>query len=402
MAWTGVTIALMSQLVLPLPASYSLDERVVLRLPQKATPQNRVQEPAKFLEFFAGSGLVAEGLRGCFHAAWANDICAKKARVYMENHGDDHFHLGSISEVNGANLPATPLAWASFPCQDLSLAGLTGGIHASRSGLVWEWLRIIDEMPFPPPVLVAENVTGLVSVGGGVHYRALHQALVERGYVVGAMMLDAARWVPQSRPRIFVVAVREGVPIPPELVSHTSNWLHSEAICKAMNNLDGWIWWSMREPPARKKNLSDIIECEASFSEPETEARNLALISPRHRKVLDCVPDEKPFAAPGYRRTRSGKQTLELRFDNLAGCLRTPEGGSSRQLVVIKQNGKLHSRLLTVREAARLMGAPETYKLPGSYNDGYKALGDAVAVPVASWLAKHLLSPLVKAASDEC
>ena len=117
--------------------------------------------------------------------------------------------------------------------------------------------------------------------------------------------------------------------------------------------------------------------------------------------MLECVPGAQPFAAPGYRRTRSGKQVLELRFDNLAGCLRTPEGGSSRQIIVIKKNGELRSRLLTVREAARLMGAPETYKIPGSYNDGYKALGDAVAVPVATWLAQHLLSPLVEAFVDE-
>lgn len=354
-----------------------------------------------FLEFFAGSGLVAEGLSGYFQVAWANDICAKKAKVYTANHGDAHLHLGSISEVNGTDLPATPLAWASFPCQDLSLAGLTEGIHASRSGLVWEWLRIIDEMPSAPPVLVAENVIGLVSVDGGEHYRVLHQALVKRGYVVGAMMLNAAKWVPQSRPRIFVVAVKAGAPIPPELVSVSPNWLHSEAICKVANELDGWIWWRMPTPPLRKQNLSDIIEWDASFAASATETRNLELISPRHRKVLECIPDDKPFVAPGYRRTRNGKQTLELRFDNLAGCLRTPEGGSSRQLVVIKQNGKLHSRLLTVREAARLMGAPESYKLPGSYNDGYKALGDAVAVPVAAWLAKHLLFPLVKAVSNE-
>jgi DNA (cytosine-5)-methyltransferase 1 len=135
-----------------------------------------------FLEFFAGSGLVAEGLKGYFQAVWANDICSKKAAVYVANHGAEHFHLGSIAEVRGINLPNASLAWASFPCQDLSLAGLTGGIHASRSGLVWEWLRIIDEMPSRPPVLVAENVAGLVSAANENHYCTRHQALTQRGY----------------------------------------------------------------------------------------------------------------------------------------------------------------------------------------------------------------------------
>lgn len=390
----------MNQLTITYPEKFSMSEGEVLHPNLGAAPAQTVK-PKQFLEFFAGSGLVAEGLRDLFQPAWANDICAKKAKVYAANHGDMHFHLGSISEVNGADLPEAPLAWASFPCQDLSLAGLTEGIHASRSGLVWEWLRIIDEMPSRPPILVAENVTGLVSVDGGQHYRTLHNALIKRGYAVGAMMLDAARWVPQSRPRIFVVAVDISIPIPPELVSFSPNWLHSEAIRKAAVGLEEWVWWHMPEPSLRKQNLADIIEWDAPFAAADTEARNLELIASRHRRILESLPDSKPFAAPGYRRTRQGKQTLELRFDNLAGCLRTPEGGSSRQLIVIKQNGELHSRLLTVREAARLMGAPDNYQLPGSYNDGYKALGDAVAVPVAAWLAKYLLTPLVKACLNE-
>ena len=152
----------------------------------------------------------------------------------------------------------------------------------------------------------------------------------------------------------------------------------------------------MPEPPARKQNLSDIVDWNAVFADAKTDARNIALISPRHRELLDQLPNSKPFVAPGYKRTRNGRQVLELRFDDLSGCLRTPQGGSSRQVIVIKKDNQLKSRLLTVREAARLMGAPETYKIPGSYNDGYKAMGDAVAVPVVNWLAKHLLLPLVK------
>jgi len=350
-----------------------------------------------YLEFFAGSGLVAQGLKGHFRAVWANDICSKKAAVYTANHGDKHFHLGSITEIKGTTIPNSSLAWASFPCQDLSLAGLTEGIHGLRSGLVWEWLRIIGEMPSPPPVLVAENVSGLVSSAGGSHYRTLHKALSQMGYIVGAMLLDAARWVPQSRPRVFVVAVQAGRPIPPMLVGTAPNWLHPDSVCKAAAGLSGWVWWKMPEPPSRKQNLSDVVEWDAPSSDATTDSRNISLISPRHRERLNQLPITNHFAAPGYKRTRNGKQVLELRFDDLSGCLRTPHGGSSRQVIVIKENGKLKSRLLTIREAARLMGAPEPYKIPGSYNDGYRAMGDAVAVPVAEWLAKHLLSPLANA-----
>ena len=130
--------------------------------------------------------------------------------------------------------------------------------------------------------------------------------------------------------------------------------------------------------------------------EPETIRKNLSMISKRHR---DYVAASKLVVFPGYKRTRKTGQMLELRFDGVAGCLRTPEGGSSRQILVVRDSTALKTRLLTARETARLMGAPDSYKLPGSYNDGYRAMGDAVAVPVARWLARYLLAPL--AASKE-
>jgi DNA (cytosine-5)-methyltransferase 1 len=89
-------------------------------------------------------------------------------------------------------------------------------------------------------------------------------------------------------------------------------------------------------------------------------------------------------------------QRLEIRFDGIAGCLRTPNGGSSRQTVIVVDRGHARSRLMTVRECARLMGAPDSYLLPGSYNDGYRAMGDAVAVPVTQWLSRHVLAPLAE------
>ena len=102
-------------------------------------------------EFFAGSGLVAYGLKGMFAPVWANDISEQKAAVYEANFGCDRFILDDIKNIKGSVLPFAHLSWASFPCQDLSLAGSIGGIHASRSGLVWEWLRVLDgPLPFLP------------------------------------------------------------------------------------------------------------------------------------------------------------------------------------------------------------------------------------------------------------
>jgi DNA (cytosine-5)-methyltransferase 1 len=99
------------------------------------------------LDFFAGSGLVQLGLAPEFDTLWANDNCAKKQATYVANHPPHTFHLADIQDVRGKDLPAADLAWASFPCQDLSLAGnLNGMSNGTRSGLFWEWIRDLKEL----------------------------------------------------------------------------------------------------------------------------------------------------------------------------------------------------------------------------------------------------------------
>lgn len=128
---------------------------------------NLSQAPWTMHEFFAGSGLVAYGLKGMFRPVWSNDICPKKAAVYQANFEDIHFVLVDIKNISGTSLPYAHLSWASFPCQDLSLAGSIGGIDAKRSGLVWDWLRILGEIQQRPSLLLIENVTGLLSTNNG-------------------------------------------------------------------------------------------------------------------------------------------------------------------------------------------------------------------------------------------
>ena len=344
-----------------------------------------------FVDFFAGSGLVTQGVRHACVPVWSNDICPKKAA----NHGDDHFHLGSIEHVSGATIPHGDIVWASFPCQDLSLAGKMGGLAASRSGLFWEWLRVLDEMPVKPTVITLENVVGLLSANGGEDFRLLHQALRERFYKVGPMLLDARLWVPQSRPRVFVVAVRDSIDTT-ALEDHGPNWLHPEVVLKAIAPLEDTIFWSMPRPKKSPKTLSEIIDWDAPVFDDERKRELMSLIAPSHQELLNKLPLSQRAVFPGYRRTRKGKQTLELRFDNTSGCLRTAEGGSSRQFLILHDQGKWDARLITTREAARLMGAPDEFRLSTSYNEAYSAMGDAVVVPVVKHLVDHLLSPLAR------
>jgi DNA (cytosine-5)-methyltransferase 1 len=347
------------------------------------------------LDFFAGSGLVTEGIKPYFQTIWANDISPQKADVYLANQDSKSFHLGPVQHFWGHDLPNATVSWASFPCQDLSIAGKQEGINGSRSGLVWTWLRIMDQMACRPPIVVAENVSGLTTNDNGNSYRSLHEALTSCQYNVGPLQLDALKWVPQSRKRIFIVGVRDDVDIS-GLVDSQPNWLHPVSLQNATRGLNRVIWWKLPIPPSRSVTLTDLVQFDVPLDPIEKSKKIISLISPSHMKKLQFALKNGVRVFPGYRRIRKGKQVLEIRTDNISGCLRTANGGSSREFLVIAANSELKTRLLTVREAARLMGLPDSYKIPGNYNSGYNAMGDAVALPVTRFLTKHLLTPLAR------
>lgn len=345
----------------------------------------------KMQEFFAGCGLAGYALRKWFDAVWANDISERKAAVYRANFDGSVYILEDVKSVKGADVPEAHLSWASFPCQDLSLAGKMEGINSSRSGLVWEWFRILDEMPVKPKVLALENVMGYVSADGGSACRAVHRALMERGYVGGTVMLDASLFLPQSRKRIFHIAVKKATALSRDIAGYAPCWLHPSAVQRIGQELDGWIWWTAPKPTPRTECLQDIVEDGIPFDKDAI----LNILSDRHKRMLEEGGDA---VAAGYQRTRNGRQVLELRLDGLAGCLRTLAGGCNRQYLVAKQNGEVHARLMTLREAGRLMGVPDSFAFPGGYRDGWDAMGDAVAVPAVEFIGRHFLAPLAEAA----
>ena len=101
-----------------------------------------------------------------------------------------------------------------------------------------------------------------------------------------------------------------------------------------------------------------------------------------------------------YRRTRLDEmgakvQRAEVRFDDVAGCLRTPAGGSSRQVILVVEGYRVRSRLVSARETARLMGLDDRYLLPRNYNEAYHLTGDGVAVPVVRHLSQYIFEPLI-------
>ena len=359
---------------------------------------------ARALDFFAGSGLARVGLEPEFRTVWANDICPKKGAVYNANTTGPATVIDSIANIRGEDVPEADLAWASFPCQDLSLAGnLTGIGTGTRSGLFWEWIRVLDELGDAgrrPPLLAVENVVGFLIAHDGAHFARAYEALRERNYRAGAVVIDARDFVPQSRPRAFLIAIDCGMPTG-DLTQERPGQFHSGAVVAAAEAVadPDWIWWTLPCPSGRVGTLADVCDWHAPCDSATRTAERLAMLSPRNRRKLEQqLRYGRTAAGTGYCRTRptaDGRvQRLEIRFDGIAGCLRTPEGGSSRQVMLLVDRNVVRTRLMTVHECARLMGVPDTYEIPGTYNDGYRAMGDAVVVPVVRWLTRHLLAPL--------
>lgn len=369
-----------------------------------------------FYEFFAGGGMARAGLGQGWTCRFANDFDHKKGASYQENWGDGELTVGDVRDVEVADLPGrVDLAWASFPCQDLSLAGGGAGLKGERSGTFWPFWSLISGLNAEdraPRLIVLENVSATLTSHGGSDFVAIATALVEQGYRCGALVVDAALFVPQSRPRLFVIAVKDGVDVPADLtVAGPESRFHTRQLIAAYDKMPEevagrWLWWHLPVPPKRKKNFADLIEGPSDGvawrSEEETKAL-LDMTSPINRAKVEGVRETgKRVVGCVYKRTRptasAGKvQRAEIRFDNVSGCLRTPAGGSSRQLIVVVEGKQVRSRLITARETARLMGLPDKYKLPKNYNDAYHLTGDGVAVPVVRHLAANILEPILAA-----
>jgi DNA (cytosine-5)-methyltransferase 1 len=372
-----------------------------------------------YLEFFAGGGMARAGLGESWRCLFANDCDRMKVETYEANWGAGDIKHQDVASLLLSDLPPHPvdLAWASFPCQDLSLAGSYRGLGrerdkvTTRSGTFWPFWKLIRSLAQEeraPRAIVLENVYGCLTSHEGRDFAALALALTELGYRFGAAMIDAVHFVPQSRPRVFFIAFRGDQPIPTSLIAEgpQASW-HPPALIEAYSGITAtakrnWVWWRIPPPLARNSTFADLIEDAPTAVKWHAAAHTnyiLSLMSPLNRKkVADAVARGRRMVGAVYRRTRPDengikRQRAEVRFDDVAGCLRTPAGGSSRQIILVVEGETVRSRLLSPREAARLMGLGDDYGLPERYNHAYHVCGDGVCVPVVRHIAEHVLEP---------
>ena len=367
------------------------------------------------MEFFAGGGLARAGLGEQWRCLVANDIDSKKAAVYRENWGSAEFVEADIRDLDDSKIDeAADLAWASFPCQDVSQAGAGAGLEGERSGTFWPFWRVIRALAdrsLPPKIIVLENVCGMVTSHGGSDFDAICSALNEADYRLGAIIIDACLFVPQSRPRVFLIAVRRDLVVPLELTSVTPKYFHTDAIQRFVSehlsiDIADWIWWDPAPPKQNVQPIATILEhdpTDVKWHSHEETCTLLKMMSAHTLKKLGQMRRKRqPCVGTIYRRMRPKKgggkvQRAEVRFDGISGCLRAPTGGSSRQILLFVDGNNIRSRLLSSREAARLMGLSDEYALPDNYYDAYRVSGEGVAVPVVDYLSECLIQPVLRA-----
>lgn len=371
-------------------------------------PVGIVDDPIAVAEFFAGIGLMAAGLEPLgFHVAWANDIEEAKQDLYVANRPQSAaaFHLGDVRDARGSDLPAAvELATASFPCIDLSLAGNRKGLAGEQSGMFWEFARVLREMGADRPrVVLLENVHGFATSHGGKDLRRALETMTELGYSSDVIAVNARHFVPQSRPRMFVIGIAGDLPkgahlgVPP-ISSARPAWVRSVHEANAdlrMHHMD------LPELPSGPSDLRAVVQKmtpdDDRWWDEERLERFTTSLRPLHvERLRDLQNAGTTSWRTAYRRTRDGATTWEIRADGIAGCLRTTGGGSSKQALVEVKRGRARVRWMTALEYARLMGAGDYRTRARTDNQAMFGFGDAVVVDVIGWIGQHYLVPALR------
>lgn len=359
-------------------------------------------------EYFAGIGLFRMGLEAAgWRVVYANDWSAERAQMYRGFFGEE-YEVEDIFSVAPGDVPEATLATCSFPCIDLSLAGKLKGINAKHSGAFWGFHDLLKKQGADaPPIVLLENVAGWLYSNDGGDFYATAKSLNELGYVCDVFMLNARSFVPQSRPRLFMIGVKANLDVRNfgYLASRSKRLMphRLKTLMRASSDIH-WARLDIPEPPPYlNEGFSDsIVETLPPDSpcwwDKEKVDKHIGMMSAPHLSLVrELARQDKERFRTFFRRRRAAGQRAEVRSDDIAGCLRTAVGGSGKQFLVAAGNGSIRMRTLTAREYARLQGVPDSFPImANSERQSLSAFGDAVCVPVVTWIAKEVLLPVVK------
>ncbi len=339
---------------------------------------------------------------------FANDISSKKYGMYQDFFPDAqlHYKIGDIFDLDLSEIPITTLATCSFPCIDLSLAGnMNGIVNGNHSSAFWGFIKILKaQKNSSPPLVLVENVPGWLYSNNGGDFRLTIQSLNELGYFCDVFVLDALRFSPQSRSRVFLIGSKKtGLPNSLSMILERPKSLITNQVRKSLEtNKD--LLWSYNEipepPPLFKSGLSKVVErldaSDEKWWSSDLVSKHLEMMPDLHRERVEKLKLNTNLSFRAfYRRRREDGQKAEVRDDDLSGCLRTAIGGSGKQFLIQAGKGHIKMRQMTPREYARLQGVPDKYRISKNGVQALTGFGDAVCVPVISWIAENVLNQLV-------
>ncbi len=360
------------------------------------------------IDFFCGMGAVRAAFEPHgWRTVYAVDRSPAKAALYRARYGDDHLAVADVWSLTVDDLPPADLWWASFPCTNTSLSGHRQGINGPESGAYWGIAYLLQQAAHRhalPPLVALENVQGLLSLHGGDDLALILRPLADQGYRLDVLLVDAAPFTGQSRPRIVVLAAQPETGVLASADAGTFiHPLRPEMVQRFVRAHD-LPWGYLPLPPLPEESaplaslMEDLPAAHAAWCEDGATARLLSLMTPRNRAYVESL-----VAAPGAnwvsvsRRGRGGALKAEPRRDGLAGCLRPPKGGSSTQIMLRCGEGVVRARRLLPIESARLQGLPDLPPTDLPESTVLFALGDAVCATAISWVAQTLTSRLAVA-----
>jgi DNA (cytosine-5)-methyltransferase 1 len=336
-----------------------------------------------FIDLFAGIGGIRQafeslGGRCVFTSEW--DDYAQK--TYKENNPRDQHDLnGDITQVDAADIPDHDVLLAGFPCQPFSIAGVSkknalGRAHGfedeTQGTLFFDVARIIDERR--PKAFLLENVKNLVSHDKGRTFDVIRRTLTKQlGYHIHYRVIDGAHFTPQHRERILIVGFREQV---------------------------AFDWDAIPLPPKGNLKLGDILhrtdgtepflpwDGEKYFDHSDSKVQDKYTLTPKLWAYLQAYAEKHRAKGNGFGfglvGTHSVTRTLSARYY---------KDGSE---ILVYQGEDKNPRRLTPRECARLMGFPDTFRIPVSDTRAYKQFGNSVVVDVMAHAARLMYQFLVQ------